>query len=135
MPNHKTSGCQQARFNPVHIACMSNYKICQKQTYCDENMPRANISIAHKPKCKHSHLAYLPTCESRSLKSTTTPTMVGGPKEFGGTKAFKPLVQRDVIVSFGPPKIIVLSLKFRLQSPANNCFVPSNSKSFVVPPK
>ena len=63
MPNHKTSGCQQARFNPVHIACMSNYKICQKQTYCDENMPRANISIAHKPKCKHSHLAYLPTCE------------------------------------------------------------------------
>ena len=63
MPNHKTSGCQQARFNPVHIACMSNYKICQKQTYCDENMPRANISIAHKPKCKRSHLAYLPTCE------------------------------------------------------------------------
>ena len=43
--------------------------------------------------------------------------------------------QRDVIVAFGPPKIIVLSLKFRLQSPANNCFVPSNSKSFVVPPK
>ena len=38
--------------------------------------------------------------------------MVGGPKEFGGTKAFKPLVQRDVIVSFGPPEIIVLSLKF-----------------------
>ena len=49
---------------------------------------------------------------ARSLKSTTTPTMVGGPKEFGGTKAFKPLVQRDVIVSFGPPEIIVLSLKF-----------------------
>ena len=48
----------------------------------------------------------------RSLKSTTTATMVGGPKEFGGTKAFKPLVRRDVIVSFGPPKIIVLSLKF-----------------------
>ena len=38
--------------------------------------------------------------------------MVGGPKEFGGTKAFKPLVQRYVIVSFGPPKSIVLSLKF-----------------------
>ena len=51
-------------------------------------------------------------CPARSLKSTTTPTMVGGPKEFGGTKAFKPLIQRDVIVSFGPPEIIVLSLKF-----------------------
>ena len=49
---------------------------------------------------------------SRSLKSKTAATMVGGPKEFGGTKAFKPLVQRDVIVSFGPPEIIVLSLKF-----------------------
>ena len=48
---------------------------------------------------------------ARSLKSAT-PTMEGGPKEFGGTKAFKPLVQRDVIVSFGPPEIIVLSLKF-----------------------
>ena len=31
---------------------------------------------------------------ARSLKSTT-PTMEGGPKEFGGTKAFKPLVQRQ----------------------------------------
>ena len=49
----------------------------------------------------------------RSLKSTPTPPMGGGPKEFGGTKAFKSVVQRDVIVSFGPPKIIVLSLKFR----------------------
>ena len=78
----------------------------------------------------------------RFYKSTTAATMVGGPKEFGGTKAFKPLVQRDVIVSFGPPKIIVLSLKFHhLSSPQNNCSVPSNSvssrppKSFVVPPK
>ena len=24
---------------------------------------RANISIAHEPKCKHTHLAYLQTCE------------------------------------------------------------------------
>ena len=42
--------------------------------------------------------------QARSLKSTPTPPMGGGPKEFGGTKAFKPLVQRDVIVSFGPAK-------------------------------
>ena len=52
---------------------------------------------------------------ARSLKSKTAATMVGGPKEFGGTKAFKPLVQRYVIVSFGPPKSIVLSLKFHVR--------------------
>ena len=55
--------------------------------------------------------------KDRSLKSKTAATMVGGPKEFGGTKAFKPLVQRYVIVSFGPPKSIVLSLKFHHSSP------------------
>ena len=42
---------------------------------------------------------------AQSLKSATTATMVGGPKEFGGTKAFKPMVHRDVIVSVGPPKV------------------------------
>ena len=55
------------------------------------------------------------TERARSLKSKTAATMVGGPKEFGGTKAFKPLVQRYVIVSFGPPKSIVLSLKFHVR--------------------
>ena len=71
-----------------------------------------------------------PPSWSRSYKSSPTAPMGGGPKEFGGTKAFKPLVQRGVIVSFGPPKIIVLSLKFHhLSSPQNNCSVPSNSVS------
>ena len=91
----------------------------------------------------YAHIPKMTLQESpRSLKSGPTAPMGGGPKEFGGTKAFKPLVQRGVIVSFGPPKIIVLSLKFHhLSSPQNNCSVPSNSvssrppKSFVVPPK
>ena len=62
--------------------------------------------------------------EPRSLKSTTTPTMVGGPKEFGGTKGMFTVFLRIFWRLFwsshnlcsvpsnsvyGPPKIIVLS--------------------------
>ena len=75
---------------------------------------------------------------ARSLKSTTTATMVGGPKEFGGTKGMllyllvppKSLFCPSNSV-YSPPQTIVLSPQIpnHLSSPQNNCSVPSNSVS------
>ena len=74
----------------------------------------------------------------RSLKSGTTATMVGGPKEFGGTKGmftvfFFENIWEDL------PQSLFCPLKFSLWSSQNHCSVPSNSvysppKIFVVPP-
>ena len=76
----------------------------------------------------------------RSLKSTTTATMVGGPKEFGGTKGmFTVLFENILETLLVLPQSLFCPLKFSLWSSQNHCSVPSNSvysppKIFVLPP-
>ena len=89
---------------------------------------------------------YHPT---RSLKSTTTATMVGGPQEFGGTKGmllYLLVPPRSLFCPsnsvYSPPQTIVLSPQIpnHLLSPKNNFSVSLNSVSgrpqnHSVPPK
>ena len=65
---------------------------------------------------------------SRSLKSSTTATMVGGPKEFGGTKGMFTVFFENILETLLVlPQSLFCPLKFSLWSSQNHCSVPSNS--------
>ena len=61
----------------------------------------------------------------RSLKSTTTATMVGGPNEFGGTKGmFTVFFWVYLGDSFGPPRIFIPSPQIQFMVPQKSLFCP-----------
>ena len=107
---------------------MTTQKICSQDEGLLQFAARCKILSVRWENCQ---------CQTRSLKSATTATMVGDQRNLGGPKRCYCIFWSLFCPSnsvYGPPKIIVLSLKFHLWSPENNCFVPSNSKS-VVPSK
>ena len=61
----------------------------------------------------------------RSLKSTTMATMVGGPKDFGGTKGMFAVFFGEYLGdSFGPPTIFVLSPQIQFMVLPKSLFCP-----------